>query len=57
MTGTAKKQRQRAEIAQLPLVGKAMDVLGGQIVHVDDDFGAEASGPDVPEPSNPGEEG
>ena len=57
MTGTAKKQRQRSEIAQLPLVGKAMDVLGGQIVHMDDDFGAEASGPLVPEPSNPGEEG
>ena len=56
MTGAAKKQRQRAEVAQLPLVGKAMDVLGGQIVHMDDDFGREAREPAGPESGNPTEE-
>jgi DNA polymerase-3 subunit gamma/tau len=34
-----KARRQRAELMQLPLVSKAMDVLGAQIVGVDDEFG------------------
>jgi hypothetical protein len=36
-----KARRQRAELMQLPLVSKAMDVLGAQIVGVDDEFGKE----------------
>lgn len=52
---TAKKQRLREEIAQVPLVGKAMDVLGGQIVQVDDEFGAVTA--KVPEPGESTEEG
>jgi hypothetical protein len=56
VTGTAKKQRQRSEIAQVPLVGKAMDVLGGQIVQIDDDFGAQAAATELPEPDASPEE-
>jgi DNA polymerase-3 subunit gamma/tau len=40
LADSAKRQRQRDRIAQLPLVGKAMDVLGGQIVQMDEEFGA-----------------
>ncbi len=45
VTSTAGKQRQRLEIAQLPLIGKAIDALGGQIVQIDDDFGATPTEP------------
>ncbi|MBI3406787.1 MAG: DNA polymerase III subunit gamma/tau [Planctomycetes bacterium] len=35
-----RSRKKRAEIVtQVPLVGKAMDLLGAQIVHMDDDFG------------------
>jgi DNA polymerase III subunit gamma/tau len=34
------KQRRRQAVAELPLIGKAMEVLGGQIVQMDDEFGA-----------------
>ncbi len=57
MTGSAKRQRQQSEIAQLPLVGKAMEVLAGQIVQMDEDFGAEAAVAAAPEPGVPTEEG
>jgi hypothetical protein len=33
-------RRQRAEAVQDPLLKRAIDVLGAQIVHVDDGFGA-----------------
>jgi hypothetical protein len=56
-SGTAKRQRQRAEIAQVPLVGKAMDVLGGQIVQMDEEFGAGATALEVPQPGDATEEG
>jgi len=40
-------RRLRTEVAELPLVKKAMDLLGAQIVHVDENFGAvPPSGPD-----------
>ncbi len=39
LPSSVKKQRQRTEIAQVPLVGKAMQTLGGQIVQMDDEFG------------------
>jgi len=41
--GSAKRQRQREEVAQVPLIGRAMDVLGGQIMQMDEDFGAESA--------------
>ena len=44
LAATTKKQRQRSEIAQVPLVGKAMDVLDSQIVQMDEDFGADTRG-------------
>src|SRR5262249_40765664 len=50
--GVAKRQRQQTEVARIPLVGKAMDVLGGQIVQMDEDFGnqmAAADGPEFPD--------
>jgi DNA polymerase-3 subunit gamma/tau len=40
LPSSAKRQRQRSEVAQDPLVGKAMQVLGGQIVQMDEEFGA-----------------
>jgi DNA polymerase III subunit gamma/tau len=40
LPSSVKKQRQRTEVAQVPLVGKAMQTLGGQIVQMDDEFGA-----------------
>jgi DNA polymerase III subunit gamma/tau len=56
-SGTAQRQRQRAEVAQVPLVGKAMDVLGGQIMQMDEDFGTQAAPTEVPEPGDVTEEG
>ena len=40
LPSSAKRQRHRSEVAQDPLVGKAMQVLGGQIVQMDEEFGA-----------------
>jgi DNA polymerase III subunit gamma/tau len=49
LAATTKKQRQRSEIAQVPLVGKAMDVLDSQIVQMDEDFGTlNGTGASVP---------
>jgi DNA polymerase III subunit gamma/tau len=57
LAAATKKQRQRSEIAQVPLVGKAMDVLDSQIVQMDEDFGA-LNGTEVRVPSDQaGEEG
>jgi hypothetical protein len=45
-------RRQRAEVQQEPLLKRAIDVLGAQIVHVDDGFGtapAAAERGDVPD--------
>jgi DNA polymerase-3 subunit gamma/tau len=39
---TTKAKRSRSEVAQLPLVKKAMDVLGAQVVHLDEDFDSAA---------------
>jgi DNA polymerase-3 subunit gamma/tau len=49
-----KARRQRAEVLQMPLVAKAAEVLGAQIVGVDDDFGKAlpanaAAGAELPE--------
>jgi DNA polymerase-3 subunit gamma/tau len=55
LSGSAKRERQRSEIAQLPLIGKAMDLLDGQIMHVDEDFGALAA--DERNPGKPDAEG
>jgi hypothetical protein len=38
--GVSSYRRQRAEAGQEPLVKRALDQLGAQIVHVDDGFGA-----------------
>jgi DNA polymerase-3 subunit gamma/tau len=56
-TGTAKRHRQRAEVAQVPLVGKAMAVLEGQIVQMDEEFGTQAAAGPVPQPGDGTEEG
>ena len=56
-TGAVKRQRQRAEIAQVPLIGRAMDVLGGQIVHIDEEFGAPPPVQEIPQAGDATEEG
>jgi DNA polymerase-3 subunit gamma/tau len=40
VTQQSRHRRQRAEAEQEPLLKRAIDVLGAQIVHLDDDFGA-----------------
>jgi len=49
-----RSRRQRAEAEKQPLVTRAMDVLGAQIVQMDDGFGAAPvtvlPGPEAPEP-------
>jgi hypothetical protein len=43
-------RRQRAEALQEPLLKRAIDVLGAQVIHVDDGFGAApAAVPERPE--------
>ena len=50
---TSSYRRQRAEAGQEPLVKRAMDQLGAQIVHVDDGFGvAPAESPELLETVN-----
>jgi DNA polymerase-3 subunit gamma/tau len=56
-TGTARRHRQRAEMAQVPLVGKAMAVLAGQIVQMDEEFGAQTASEAVLQGSDTTEEG
>jgi DNA polymerase-3 subunit gamma/tau len=41
VTQQSRYRRQRAEAEQEPLLKRAIDVLGAQIVHMDDEFGAE----------------
>lgn len=43
-----KAKRQRAEVMKMPLVEKAMTLLGAQIVGVDEGFGQTAAGPAAP---------
>ncbi|MCI0684013.1 MAG: DNA polymerase III subunit gamma/tau [Gemmataceae bacterium] len=43
-----KARRQRAEVLQMPLVAKAVETLGAQLVGVDDDFGKAATPDAVP---------
>jgi DNA polymerase-3 subunit gamma/tau len=48
-------RRQRAEAMQQPLLKRALDVLGAQIVHMDDGFGAApVEAPSVPEADEEG---
>ena len=49
-------RRQRAEAAQEPLLKRAIDVLGAQIVHVDDGFGAAPTAAAGPAGDGDGEE-
>jgi DNA polymerase-3 subunit gamma/tau len=44
-------RRQRSELAQVPLLGKAMDVLGAQIVQMDETFGTQPTAPVVKQES------
>ena len=48
-TPQTRSRLKRAEAVQEPLLQRAVDVLGAQIVHVDDDFGAATGPADVPE--------
>ena len=50
-------RKAKAEIAQIPLVGKAIDTLSSQIVHMDEDFGTQTASDAVPEPGASTEEG
>ena len=43
-------RRQRAEAGQAPLIKRAVELLGAQILHVDDGFGALPA--TVPEPES-----
>ena len=45
-------RRQRAEAVQEPLLKRAIDVLGAQVVHLDDGFGA---APTAAEPAGDGD--
>jgi DNA polymerase III subunit gamma/tau len=49
-------RRLRAEVMEYPLVQKAVDVLGAQIVHVDEEFGKNVGRAATPSASEPDEE-
>lgn len=44
-------RRQRAEIGQAPLIKRAVDLLGAQILHVDEGFGAQPETTPQPQPA------
>jgi DNA polymerase-3 subunit gamma/tau len=52
----SRSRRSRAEAIQQPLVTRAMEVLGAQIVQMDDGFGASAASEERPEPAATEEE-
>jgi DNA polymerase-3 subunit gamma/tau len=54
-TSPPRSRRHRAEAMQLPLIARAMEVLGAQIVQLDEDFGAAPASP-APRPEPAGSE-
>jgi len=51
-TAGTRLKRQRGELNQLPLVKKALDVLGAQVIHLDEDFATASAPPPAEETSN-----
>jgi DNA polymerase III subunit gamma/tau len=50
-------KRQRGEVARLPLVKKAMDVLGAQVMNLDEDFATSSpAAPSAAEPTDSGDQ-